>query len=217
MCGTGDRCSRSESCRDMVLSARWGPPAAHPQQRGGPQQAAGRDVGTQEVARGWQTLLGFPRYSREGRGDPSRRGSRAVLEVPVPEEKNAEPTQRTSVPPSPPLTPLTGSPLAPASPAGPRSPCRPFGGRREELQGISCSPPGLRPPGSTTGQSAGDKDQAQVCDLHQPTAPACPAPPGTEGTRSSPSRASCTHRHWAQRPSDAHTQAQVTAATCHDP
>lgn len=50
---------------------------------------------------GWQMLLGSPRYSQEGRGDPSRRGSRAVLEVPMPEEKNAEPTQRTSVPPIP--------------------------------------------------------------------------------------------------------------------
>lgn len=169
-CVGGDGWDRDEPCRDTVLGARWGLPTACSSRMGGPQRAPGRDVGTHEVAGGWHVLPGSPQYSREGRGDPSRRGSRAALEVPVQEEDDAEPPavpqpgaqspRGINVPPPfPPPTPLTGSPLAPASPAGPRSPWRPFGGRREELQGVSSSPcPGLCPPGSTTGQSAGGQE-----------------------------------------------------------
>lgn len=89
------------------------------------------------------------------------RGIRVVLEVPVCEDKDTEPPavpparcqppRATNVPLSPRPTALTGSPLAPASPAGPRSPWRPFGGRREEMQGGLLQPlPGLCPPGSRT-------------------------------------------------------------------
>lgn len=185
--GTGN--AWDEPCRDMVLSAHWGPPAAHPQQQGGPNKQQGRTWGHRRWPGAGRRCLA-PRGTHGKAGGTRRAG---VAGLPwrslCRRRRTLSPPSAPVSAPSPPLTPLTGSPLAPASPAGPRSPWRPFGGRREELQGVSCSPPGLCPPGSTAGQSAGDKDRAQVCDLHQPTAPACPAPPGTGGTRSSPGRA----------------------------
>lgn len=180
-------------------------------------------------------LPGSPRYSLEGRGDPSRRGSRAALEVPVQEEDDAEPPAMPQPGAQSPRG--TSVPLVPSShtthrlPFGSSKPGRatfPLETLRREKRGAAgglLRPlPGAVPTGQHSRAERGGRGPG-----HSPWgsvtsgSPCRPQParhlraPGR--TRLAPGWAPSTygtgHVHRAQRPrvaGDAHTETPVTAA-----
>lgn len=192
-------------------------------------------MGTQGVSGGRHVPPGSPRYSLEGRGDPSHRGSRAALEVPVQEEDDAEPPAMPQPGAQSPRG--TSVPLVPSShtthrlPFGSSKPGRatfPLETLRREKRGAAgglLRPlPGAVPTGQHSRAERGGRGPG-----HSPwgsvisSSPCRPQParhlraPGR--TRLAPGWAPSTygtsHVHRAQRPrvaGDTHTETPVTAA-----